>query len=69
MSDLREESEEAIAAAAQEERLAHAALVEGRTARSSEWGEDEEEAHQARLARWRAASRALVDALERLKRA
>ena len=50
-------------AAAREERAAHAALHEGIKPGDPDWTESNEEAYQARLAYWRAASRVLVDAL------
>jgi hypothetical protein len=52
--------------AAREERAAHAALQEGIKPGDPDWTESSEETYQARLARWRAASRALVDALNRV---
>ena len=53
-------------AAAREERAAHAALQEGIKPGDRDWTESNKEAYQARLARWRAASRVLVDALNRV---
>ena len=53
-------------AAAREERAAHAALQEGIKPGDPDWTESNKEAYQARLARWRAASRVLVDALNRV---
>jgi uncharacterized protein YukE len=53
-------------AAAREERAAHAALREGIKPDDPDWTESNKEAYQARLARWRAASRVLVDALNRV---
>jgi uncharacterized protein YukE len=53
-------------AAAREERAAHAALQEGIKPGDQGWTERNEESYQARLARWRAASRALVDSLNRV---
>lgn len=53
-------------AAAREERAAHAALQEGIRPGDPDWTESNEEAYQARLARWRAASHVLVDALNRV---
>jgi hypothetical protein len=55
--------EQAVMAAAREERAAHAALQEGIKPGDPDWTESNEETYQARLARWRAASRVLVDAL------
>ena len=54
-------------AAAREERAAHAALQEGMKPGDADWTESNEEAYQARLARWRAASHVLVDALNRVE--
>jgi hypothetical protein len=53
-------------AAAREERAAHAALQEGIKPGDPDWTESDEETYQTRLARWRAASRVLVDALNRV---
>ena len=53
-------------AAAREERAAHAALQKGIKPSDPDWTESNEEAYQARLARWRAASHVLVDALNRV---
>jgi uncharacterized protein YukE len=64
VTDLRHR-EQAVMAAAREERAAHAALQEGIKPVHPSWTESDEEAYEARLARWRAASRALVDALNR----
>jgi uncharacterized protein YukE len=63
----RENCEQAVMAAAREERAAHAALQQGIKPLHPSWCEDDEEAYQARLARWRTASRALVDALNRAR--
>jgi uncharacterized protein YukE len=57
--------EQAVMAAAREERAAHAALQEGIKPFYPSWTESDELAYEARLARWQAASRALVDALNR----
>jgi uncharacterized protein YukE len=57
--------EQAVMAAAREERAAHAALQEGIKPSDPDWTESNAEAYEARLARWRAASRVLVDALNR----
>ena len=65
MTDLRE-CERDVMAAAREERAAHAALQEGIRPGDPDWTESNEEAYQARLARWRAASHVLVDALNRV---
>jgi uncharacterized protein YukE len=59
--------EQAVRAAARKERAAHAALQEGMNPGHPSWTKSDEEAYVARLAHWRAASRALVDALNRLK--
>ena len=58
--------EQTVLAAAREERAAHAALQEGIKPGDPDWTESNEDAYQARLARWRAASRVLVDALNRV---
>lgn len=68
MSDLRE-CEEAVLAAAREERAAHTALMNGIGPQHPDWSDDEEAAYRARLRRWQAASRAVVEALHRLQRA
>jgi uncharacterized protein YukE len=59
--------EQAVMAAARKERAAHAVLREAITPLHPRWTERDHEAYEARLAHWRAASRALVDALNRLK--
>jgi uncharacterized protein YukE len=59
--------EQAVIAAARKERAAHAALLEGIKPLHPSWRESDEEAYEARLAHWQAASRTLVDALNRLK--
>jgi len=64
---LREEYELAVVAAAGEERAAHAALFGGITPRHPDWRADEQAEYSARLERWRAASHALVEALDRLR--
>jgi len=58
--------EQAVMAAAREERAAHAALQQGINPTHPSWTEGDQEAYEARLARWRAASRVLVDALNRV---
>jgi uncharacterized protein YukE len=63
--DLRD-CEQAVMAAASEERAAHAALQGSSKPGDPDWTDLNEEAYQARLARWRAASRALVDSLNRV---
>jgi uncharacterized protein YukE len=65
VTDLRD-CEQAVMAAARAERAAHAALQEGIKPGDPDWTDSNEEAYQARLACWRAASRALVDALNRV---
>jgi len=67
MTDLRD-CEQAVMAAAREERAAHAALREGIKPGDPDWTESNEETYQARLGRWRAASRTLVDALNATER-
>jgi uncharacterized protein YukE len=57
--------EQAVMAAAREERAAHAALQKGVKPGDPGWARSDEEAYEARFARWRAASRVLVDALNR----
>ncbi len=54
-------------AAARRERAAHAALREGIKTLHPNWTESDEEAYEAPLGAWLAASRALVDALNRRK--
>ena len=63
----RENWEQEVMAAAREERAAHAALQRGVKPLHPNWCEDDEEAYQARLARWRTASRVLVRALNRVR--
>jgi uncharacterized protein YukE len=60
--------EQAVMAAARKERAARAALRKGIKPLQPSWTESDEEAYEARLALWQAASRALVDALNRLRR-
>jgi hypothetical protein len=62
----RRDCEQAVMAAARDERAAHAALQEGIKPGDPDWTESNEAPYQARLARWRAASRVLVDALNRV---
>ena len=57
--------EQAVMAAAGEERAARAALQKGIKPFYPSWTASDEVAYEARLARWQAASRALVDALNR----
>jgi hypothetical protein len=68
MSDLRQ-CEQAVLAAAREERAAHAALINGISPQHPDWSDDEEAAYRARLRRWQAASRAVVEALHGFQRA
>ncbi len=60
--------EQVVMAAARKERAARAALRKGITPLQPSWTESDEEAYEARLAHWQAASRALVVALNRLRR-
>jgi uncharacterized protein YukE len=60
---------EEFMAAAREERAARAALEAGIGPLDPNWCESDEQAYQARLARWRTASRTLVDGLNRLRNA
>jgi hypothetical protein len=53
-------------AAAREERAAHTALQKGIKPGDPDWTESNDDAYQARLAHWRAASRVLADALNRV---
>jgi hypothetical protein len=53
-------------AAAREERAAHTALQKGIKPGDPDWTESNDDGYQARLAHWRAASRVLVDALNRV---
>jgi uncharacterized protein YukE len=64
----RRDREQAVMAAAREERAAHAALREGIKPIHPGWTESDQEAYEARLARWRATSRTLVDALNRARK-
>jgi hypothetical protein len=66
MTDLRRQCERAVRIAASEERAAHKALLEGMRPGDPDWDPSEDPAYRARLDRWRAASQALVDALDRL---
>jgi hypothetical protein len=68
LSDLRE-CEEAVLAAAREERAAQTALMNGIGPQHPDWSDDEDAAYRARLRRWQAASRAVVEALHHLERA
>jgi uncharacterized protein YukE len=59
--------EQTVMAAARKERAAYAALQESIKPHHPSWTESDEEEYEARLEQWRAASRALVDALNRLQ--
>jgi uncharacterized protein YukE len=61
----RRDCEQAVMAAARDERAAHADLRKGIKPLDPGWTEQDKDAYDARLARWRSASRALVDALNR----
>jgi hypothetical protein len=61
-----EEREQAVLAAARDERRERKAL-EALGARQPGWTEAEEQAHQAQLERWLAASRRLANALNALQ--
>ena len=60
MTDLGD-CEQAVMAAAREERVAHAALEEGVKPGDPHWTESNDEAYQARLSRWRAVARQSSD--------
>jgi uncharacterized protein YukE len=66
MTDLRRQCERAVRIAASEERVAHKSLLEGMRPGDVHWNPSEDHAYRARLGRWRTASQALVDALDRL---
>ena len=66
MTDLRRQYERAVRIAANDERAAHKALLGSMRPGDVHWDPSEDEAYRARLARWRAASPTLVDALDRL---
>lgn len=66
MTEHRRQYERAVRIAASEERAAHRALLESMRPGDLYWDPSEDEAYGERLARWRAASQALVDALDRL---
>jgi hypothetical protein len=66
MSDPRRQCERAVRVAANDERTAHKALLDGMRPGDLDWDPSEDQAYRARLARWRTASQALVDALDRL---
>jgi hypothetical protein len=64
-----DECKQDVVVAAQEEREAHRALIEGRGPTDPDWSSEETAGYRLRLGRWRHASRVLVDALDRLERA
>jgi hypothetical protein len=66
MSDPRRQCERAVRVAANDERAAHKALLDGMRPGDLDWDPSEDEAYLKRLERWRTASQALVDALDRL---
>jgi hypothetical protein len=66
--DRLEECKQDVVIAAQEEREAYKALTEARGPMDPDWSPDETRAYRARLDRWRNASQALVEALDRLER-
>jgi uncharacterized protein YukE len=66
VTDGRAEHERAVRQAAQEERAARTALIEGMRPAHRHWQASGEVAYRARLARWQAASEALIDALDGL---
>jgi hypothetical protein len=66
MFDPRRQCERAVRIAANDERAAHKALLDGMRPGDLDWDPSEDRAYRARLARWRSASQALVDALDRL---
>jgi uncharacterized protein YukE len=68
LTDL-EQCEQAVLAAAREERAARSALEAGIRPLHPEWCETDDEGYQARLARWRTASHTLVEGLNRLRSA
>jgi hypothetical protein len=55
-----------VRVAANDERAAHKALLDGMRPGDLDWDPSEDEAYLERLDRWRTASQALVDALDRL---
>ena len=66
MFDPRRQCERAVRIAANDERAAHRALLDGMRPGDLDWDPSEDQAYRTRLARWRSASQALVDALDRL---
>jgi hypothetical protein len=67
--DHLDECRQDVVVAAQEEREAHSALLEGRGPMDRDWSPEETARYRLRLDRWRLASRTLVGALDRLERA
>lgn len=67
--DHLDECRQDVVVAAQEEREAHKARLEGRGPIDRDWSPEEAASYRLRLERWRSASRALVEALDRLERA
>src|ERR687885_583557 len=63
---LRSARTNAVETAAREQRVARAVLRKGLTPSHPGWRESEQRAYEARLRRWRTASRALVAALNEL---
>jgi uncharacterized protein YukE len=66
--DQLDECRQDVVVAGQEEREAHKSLVEGRGPLDRDWSPQEVTRYRLRLDRWRNASRALVEALDRLER-
>jgi uncharacterized protein YukE len=67
--DQLDECKQDVIVAAQEEREARKGLAEGRGPLDSDWSPQETAEYRLRLDRWQRASRAVVDALDRLERA
>jgi hypothetical protein len=66
--DTQGECERTVAAAARRERAARWALNRGLSPGHPDWTPSARESYEARLARWRAASHALVEALNDVSR-
>jgi uncharacterized protein YukE len=66
--DTHGEYERTVAAAARRERAARSALNRGLTPAHPDWTPSDRKSYEARLARWRAASHALVEALNEVSR-
>jgi hypothetical protein len=64
-----DECRQDVVVAAQEERDAHNALLEGRGPMNADWSPEETASYRLRLDRWRRSSHALVGALDRLEHA